>query len=153
MNLVKQNEAGLPDAVRAYGCKYRCLRSIAEFTEKRMLSTYDILTIYESFARKNNPKIMNKNCACGEEEHLIINNAFYRLRLDETRTARMVGSKDDKGKTWGEQKGDFVMYHWNSETDNGHFTLADSQGNEIFDPWKGKIKKEGLKKTLYYKVS
>lgn len=153
LKLVKQNHAGLPDAIRSWGCKYRCLQAIAEFSEGRTLSAYDIMTIYDSFAAKNNPKIMNKNCETGTEEHVIINNAFYRLRLDEKRTAKMVGSRNADGDTWAEQEGDFIMYHYaiNGRRD-GHFVLANSKGKEIFDPWDGKLERGNLIKTMYYKV-
>lgn len=150
---VKQNHTGLPDAVRSFGCKMRCLQAIAEFTEGRTLSAYDILTIYKSFAKKNDPDIMNSECRTGEKEHIIINNAFYRLRLDEKVTAKMVGSKNAKGETWQDQSGDFVVKHYAvNGSKNGHFVLCNSDGKEIFDPYDGKIERGGLIKTLFYRV-
>ncbi len=151
MNLIKQNKAGLPEAVQKWGCKYRCLQAIAELSEGHSLSAYDILSIYQAFAKKNNPKVMNENCETGEQEHVIIDNAFYRLRLDEQRKAKMVGSINDKGETWGQQEGDFIMKDFKTPTGK-HFVLFDKDGHEIFDPWDGTIERLGVNKTMFYKV-
>lgn len=151
MNLIKQNKSGLPSPVQKWGCKMRCLQAIAEFSEGQSLSAYDILTIYESFTKKNNPKIMNQHCETGTQEDVIINNAFYRLRLDEARKAKMVGSRDSQGDTWGRQEGDFIMKDFKTFSGK-HFVLFDKDDNEIFDPWDGHLERLGVNKIMFYKV-
>lgn len=147
MNLVKQNMPGLPEQVREFGCKFRCLQAIAEFTIGRTLSPYDIMNIYHVFVKKNDHTIMNSNCYMGENEHFVIDNAFYRLTLTEKYKGKMVGSSTG----WGVQKGDFIIKDFKTKFGK-HFVLFDKFGREIFDPWDGNLERLGLNKILFYEV-
>lgn len=150
MKLVKQDESGLNENIRKYGCRYRCLQAIAEITEGRTLSKYDIETVYDKFVKKGDKDIMNETCYCGKKDHIITENAFYRLRLDEKKKVKQVGGRDSSGESWG-VAGDFIIKHFKTPY-GGHFILFDKDDNEIFDPSEAKIERLSWIKDIYYKV-
>lgn len=152
--MIAQNDKRLRKEINLYGCRFRCLQAIAEITCGKTLTAEQIEDAYNIFSVQ--PKIMNKNCHTGTDEHLIIEHAFKVL--GSNKKARQHGAHVlTANEKWGTQSGDFIILHWSTNTSDGHFTLANINGEEIFDPWNEKISGSPGKKTitrkLYYKVA
>lgn len=151
--MIAQNDKRLRKEINLYGCRFRCLQAIAEITCGKSLTAEQIEDAYNIFSVQ--PKIMNKNCRTGPDEHLIIEHAFKCL--GSTKNARQHGAfVATTGEKWAAQFGDFIILHWSTNTSDGHFTLANSGGKEIFDPWDekigGSIGKKTITRKLFYKV-
>lgn len=152
--MIKQNHPSLPTAVRKYGCRYRSLQAVAEWVTRRSLSVQDIIDAYEKLSK--NPLVMDANCLCGTDEHLIIWDAFRRLGTADKGV--QVGSMQG-GKPTGWQgeyvEHDFVINDYKT-TYGKHFVLADRAGKDIFDPWDYALEslpKKGLQRQLLYRVN
>lgn len=150
-DIIKQNDTRLNESIRKFGCRFRSLQAIAEFSVGKFLTVEQIETAYKELQK---PKVMNANCECGEKEHEIINHAFKML--GSTWKGKQVGAKDlANNDEWAEQSGDFVIFDYRTPQGK-HFTLANSKAKEIFDPWNyklGKLEKTRHAKNLFYRVT
>lgn len=152
--MIAQNDKRLRKEINLYGCRFRCLQAIAEITCGKTLTAEQIEDAYNIFSVQ--PKIMNRNCRTGADEHFIIEHAFKVLGSNQK--ARQHGSHVlTTNERWSAQSGDFIILHWSTNTSDGHFTLADKNGKEIFDPWdeeiSGSLSKKTITRKLYYKVA
>lgn len=153
--MIAQNDRRLNKLINLYGCRFRCLQAVAEMFSGKRLTAEDVESAYREHIK--NPQIMNKNCRCGTEEHHIVNKAFHLLGCRNS--CRQVGIiRDGLPVGWdGEAVDyDFMILHWASQTADGHFTLADKEGVEIFDPWSenfdAPLGKKYIQRKLLYKV-
>ncbi len=153
--MIAQNDRRLNRKINLYGCRFRSLQAVAEMFSGRRLSAEEVEAAYDEHVQ--NPEIMNENCRCGTQEHHIVNKAFTALGC--LNTCRQVGSMQDGipvGWDGNEVDFDFMILHWATQTPDGHFTLANKEGEEIFDPWNesfdAPLGKKYIQRKLLYKV-
>ncbi len=154
MELIKQNDRRLNKSIRLWGCRFRSLLAIAEFSVGRSLSEVQIEEIYLDAIKSET--IMNNNCYCGKDEHLLISMAFGKL--GSKNKGRQVGTMLDGFPVGWDNKPtdfDFIIAQYPTKT-GSHFTLLGKDQNTIFDPWctelDGHIIEGAIKKMLLYKV-
>ena len=156
--LIPQNDQQLPELIRLYGSRFRCLCAIAEFSLQLNLTHEQIIQVYDLARQHPSGKVMNDNCLCMQDEHHISKLAFLALK-DKNRLARQVGTLQNGIPTgWDGKKVDFDYQILEFKTDTGkHFILANQNSQIIFDPWSTKysaaLKTEKQpQKYLLYKV-
>lgn len=152
--MLKQNDKRLHAQIRASGCNFRSLQAMAELVAGKNLTADQINKSYDDLTK--NPQILAKDCTCGPQLHQIILRAM--TDLGHSGQAAQVGSVIAGNKSyWGGHKDhNFCIIHWNTKYPTGHFTLADQDGQEIFDPHDaavgGDLGKTTIRKILLYKV-
>lgn len=152
--MIKQNDKRLHEQIRATGCNFRSLQAMAEVISGKILTAQQINKAYDDLTQ--NPKVLAKDCTCGPQLAQIILRAMHDL--DYKGSAAQVGSIIDgnKGYWGGYSDHNFCVIHWNTKYPTGHFTLADKDGQEIFDPYdatlSGDLGKSSIRKILLYKV-
>lgn len=163
-NLLTQTNPDMDPVTRRFGCRVTSLLAIPQHYLGLILAPEQGMEIIEE-GRKN-PDVIGANCRAGTDEHLLINHAF-----------RVLGRPDLRGRQVGRFKGENVMFwnarspyqyiigHWVTFGPDGHWTLFDHNGIEIFDPWNPKeavgidglenhyvIRKRLVDKRLLYRV-
>ncbi|MGL4524536.1 MAG: hypothetical protein ACRCVN_03315 [Spirochaetia bacterium] len=150
--MISQNHPENKKEIQLYGCNFRCLQAIAELSCDKFLTSFEINALHTK--NSQNSKVIGKNCWCGPNLHQITDAVF--AHFGHPYTCRQVGGVDAKGEVWGRQEGDFVVLHWNTNFPSGHFTLADKDGKEIWDPHSleyGKdLGKTSIRKKLFYSI-
>lgn len=144
MNVIFQNDRRLNRQINLYGCRFRCLQAIAEFSLGKALTVEQIEMGYQEAIKNKN--VMKPNCACGKDEHEIINYAFKML--NSGLEGKQIGGIDSKGNLtfWdGQKKGyDFIIDRWTTKT-GYHFILA-FLDKDYWNPWSTKF---DAKLTVY----
>ncbi len=136
--LIYQNDPRLPDVFRKEGCGARTLMAMAEFTEMTALTNLQIELCIHTAQQIHS--VLATDCSTGTDEHKITEYAF-KLLGETTIYYRQIGIK--KGNEFFDWSGNaidpksiaFTKLHWITDFSSGHFTLGDSNGEEIFDPW------------------
>ena len=142
-DIVKQNAVPVPQ-VQQYGCCFMCLLFFAQSETDKALKAQDVATIYHQILELNDDSIMNSNCWCGSNEHIIIDKAFQFL--GDNRRMRQVGYVEPAtgkviswaGKELAKSTEGFNIRLERSTLSNGqtgkHFTAQNDLGGE-YDPW------------------
>ncbi len=126
--IVYQTDKRLSAAMNRYGCRVRCLQAIAEFVAGRALTPEQIMAMVEA-GRGIPGVIVDDNMTCGTFEHWLINESFKAL--SSARIGRQVGWNPEHLTT---KEWQYMIGHWRTNGQDGHFTLFDRAQIEIFDP-------------------
>lgn len=131
-------------AVNRYGCRAFVLMAIPQFVEGKCLDSEQILNII-AHGRVTDEVIVNEIMKCGKQEHLLIDWAFEEL--GSARHGRQVGWSPEHvaRSNW-----EYMILHWETFGDDGHFTLADRGQKEIYDPSRDAIDKRRIVRRLMY---
>lgn len=126
-NIIKQTDPRLPKSVQRYGCRVMCLLAIPQIVSRTALSIHAVESILLHAAE--DPDIAGKNWRTGSREHWLIEEVFRRLGVK--RKGRQVAWNDDmlESVPW-----EYMITHWRTRGPDGHFTLFDRGGIEIYDP-------------------
>ena len=134
MNLLKQTNPDFPQEIRRYGCRLMSMLAIPQLYAKRPLSREQIMAIFR--VGKSDPTVIGENCCTGKKEHLLMQHAFALLGMQHYR-ARQVGRfKGENVIFWNaKQPYQYIVGHWVTCGPDGHWTLFDHEGFELYDPW------------------
>lgn len=152
--MLKQNHPHLHHAIRLSGCNFRSLQAIAECLTGHSLSAQQINAAYHDLIQ--DPQVLSPTCLCGPRLHQIILRALHDCGARGH--AHQVGSViAGRRSYWGGfSQHNFSVLHWNTPYPSGHFTLADADMHEIFDPHDpqlgGILHKYSIRKILLYHV-
>ena len=126
--LLHDTDPRFPTPINRYGCRVFTLLAIPQFVTGECLSVEQILEITEQ-GRAFPGAIVNDNMRTGAEENRLIDWAFTALGSD--RHGRQVGWNPEHiiDRTW-----QYMICHWETAGEDGHFTLFDRQQKEIYDP-------------------
>lgn len=134
MNLLKQTNPGLTWGIRRYGCRVMSLLAIPQVYIEKALTLEQVQEVIEE--GKKDPSVISHHATAGKNEHLLIDHVF-----------RLLGRPDLHGRQVGRLKGEDVIFwnnpgpyqyiigHWVTLGIDGHWTLFDHEGIEIYDPW------------------
>jgi hypothetical protein len=123
-----QTDPRFSPAINRYGCRVFALLAIPQFVAGKCLSVRQIIDITER-GRAQRYVIVNDNMMCGADEHWLINEGFRVLGV--LRAGRQVGWDSEHIKL---RKWQYMIAHWETAGDDGHFTLFDRGQKEIYDP-------------------
>lgn len=118
--------------IRRYACRVFVLLAIPQIDTGRCLDHQHILELIDR-GKHTDGVIVNDHMRCGPNEHALMNWAFDILGAPE-KSARQVGWDDE---TIATRPWKYKVAHWLTGTGpegDGHFTLFDHGGNEIYDP-------------------
>lgn len=157
--IVTQTHPNNPPVIQRYGCRFMSLLAIPQFWSNYILTQEQVVQVFNWAS--TGPKIVKAtNAECGEDEHLIMNRAFTVLGLNHT--CRQVGYVTPSGVAagWNGKSNidfDYMIVHWKTNGVDGHWTLCDINGKEIYDPHNPeeagyRINKKVIDKKLLYKV-
>ncbi len=134
MILLRQTNPEFPQEIRRYGCRFMSMIAIPQLAAGRALDVSRIMTIF--LVGKREPNIIGENCRTGIGEHLLMEHAF-RLLDHPTMRCRQVGrKKGDNDIFWNiRQPYQYMVCRWATIGPDGHWTLFDHDGFEIYDPW------------------
>ena len=147
---LKQNNNLLNPNIRATGCYFRSLIGIAETKFQRYLTSKQINELYDFCIQ--NPEIMLPNCYMNEKLTKVVELAA--LKFSHSIKCYQLGIyQGNEFIFWNNYNKNYTdtIIQWKTEMGT-HFTQADKNMNEIFDPWQGKIKKLYKTKIILYKV-
>lgn len=158
MGLIYQNDRRLKQVIRTFGCNFRSLQAIAEITLGQYLGAEQINDLHTMAMQ--NPDVLGEDCYCKAGLCEIANSAF-RLLGSKKRVIQCGSIIAGRPTSWGgeilgQRDFHFTILHWFTKYRTGHFTLADGQCTELFDPhniqWGEDLDKKGIKKILCYKI-
>jgi hypothetical protein len=128
-NMIYQTDPRLTRELNLWGCRVMALLAIPQFVVGRPLSVSQILSIVHQ-GRQMDGVIVNDKMRAGGQEHELIRLGFAALGVN--RTGRQVGWKESMRELvdW-----DYMIYRWTTKQGGQHFTVADRDGREIYDPY------------------
>ncbi len=134
MILLRQTNPEFPQEIRRYGCRFMSMIAIPQLYWHRPLIHSQVMAIFRM--GKTDPNIIGENCRTGKDEHLLIDHAF-RLLDHPAMHCRQVGrKKGDNDVFWNSrQPYQYMVCRWATIGPDGHWTLFDHDGLEIYDPW------------------
>lgn len=126
--ILHDTDPAFPYPLNRYGCRVFVLLAIPQFVAGKCLTVEQILEITER-GRKTDGVIVSDRMRTAGEEHLLINWGFEAL--GSNRHGRQVGWDPSHiiDKVW-----QYMVPHWETAGEDGHFTLFDRGQNEIYDP-------------------
>jgi hypothetical protein len=138
-DVVYQTDPRWPWYVNRYGCRWRSIANIAELVAGQALTFSKLADLLDTC--REHPKILTVNTSggpymmCGPDEHMIGNVAFdllgagYRLR--------QIGIMTPEGREilYAPVSWQYQIIHWQTAGPDGHYSVGDRAGAEIFDPW------------------
>lgn len=132
--ILKQTNPNFPQEVRRYGCRFMSMLAIPQLTAKCPLSIEQVMAIFR--VGKSDPLVIGENCRTGKHEHLLMQHAFALLGMPTFR-ARQVGRMKGEDIVYWNAKVDYqyIVAHWVTCGPDGHWTLFDHEGLEVYDPW------------------
>jgi len=156
--MIYQTDPLLPAEFHRWGCRFMCLYTIPQIFLKRELTVKDVLADYAELVK--DPLVVGDAMTCGKKEHLIIRAGFRRLKSKYTGAQIGIVSADGGYNLWAWAKDHqpaFMLFHWDTGGIDGHYTVADMQGVEIYDPHNpvqaGKyLLKKNIKRKLLYSI-
>jgi hypothetical protein len=159
LKLTKQNDPDLSYPIRRFGCRFMTLLAIPQLKLGVILFPGEIQEIYDEACLL--PKVIRNpgTALCGPGEDWIINEGFRRLSSD-FKGIQIGEFQDDVPRRWSGLEiasYDYVIAHWKTTGIDGHFTLFDSKGFEVYDPYDPNIgdyelKKHSIQRKLIYKI-
>lgn len=158
MDLLAQNDERLPYAVRRWGCRFMSLLAIPQLYIGEPLLAHQVVLLFERGVDTPGV-IVNDMCRMGREEHLVMWWAAEMLGHPEAK-ARQVGELRERREVfWSEPyPWQWIIGHWITGGPDGHWTLWDRRGAEVYDPWDPELdprgdvveKREVDRQLLYY---
>jgi hypothetical protein len=134
MELLKQTNPNFPQEVRRYGCRFMLLLAIPQLYAKKPLTHGQIMVIFR--VGKADPTVIGENCRTGKNEHLLMQNAFALLGMPTFRARQIGRMKGDNPVYWNAKVPfQYMAGHWVTCGPDGHWTLFDHEGFELYDSW------------------
>lgn len=164
MILLHQTNPAFPQEIRRYGCRFMSLLAIPQLAAKRTMNIEQVMAVFH--VGKTDPLVLGENCRTGKNEHLLMRHAFTLLGLS-TFYARQVGRMKGENPVYWNARVPFqyMVGHWVTCGPDGHWTLFDHEGFELYDPWNREeaigvagledlyeIRKRVVDKRLLYRV-
>ena len=144
--IVRQTDHDLPWPVRRYGCRAMTLLAIPQFVTGKCLTIDQVKSLLDR-GRETPRVIVSDKMMCGPDEHLLINWAFMLLGVN--RRGRQVGWLPEHKTTvqW-----EYMIKHWRTDGQDGHFTLHDRNGVLLYDPHEPPLPMYAVNRELYYRT-
>lgn len=149
--IIFQTDPRLTAMHNRYGCRLMCLIAIPQYVTGRALTVEQILDITER-GKDVEGAIVSDTLITGRAEDWLINEAFKLL--GSGRRGIQVG--------WNaahlfSRKWEYMIGHWRTRGDDGHFTLFDRRQVEIYDPHNPAqagytIDKQDIQRRLMYRT-
>ena len=164
MNLLKQTNPYFPQEVRRYGCRFLTMLAIPQLYFQRALDVPQIMGIFR--LGKSDPTVISENCHTERNEHFLMQYALAVLSKPTYR-CRQVGRMKGPEVVWWNVVSSFqyMVCHWSTIGLDGHWTLFEKDGIEIYDPWDAeqavgiegledhyRIRKQVVDKRLLYRI-
>lgn len=126
--ILHDTDPAFPHEANRYGCRVFVLLAIPQFVVGRCLSSEQILNLI-AHGRVTDGVIISETMRTGAEEHHLIDWAFEALGSD--RHGRQVGWSPEHvvRSNW-----QYMMRHWETAGDDGHYDLADRGQKLLYDP-------------------
>lgn len=150
--------------INKYGCRFMSLIAIPQIITGKRLTAEGINEIYDrAIAGNLGDDVMENDCTCGSNEHLLMSKAFEMLG-DKDHYCRQIFVSDAAGKYRSldmlPSKDNilFIIVDFNTTSDKRtygghHFVLFNAIGELIYDPAGGTVKSwKSLNRWLVYKV-
>lgn len=164
MTLLKQTDPEFPYEIRRYGCRLMSMLAIPQLYLQRPLSHSQVMAIY--LMGKTDPTVIGPCCKTGKNEHHLMNHALRLLGRPELRCRQVGRMKGEDIVYWNARVPyHYIVCHWATLGPDGHWTLADHEGFEVYDPWDAAqatgisgledryvIRKQVVDKRLLYRV-
>ena len=141
-----QTDHEFPYEVNRYGCRAFVLMAIPQFVTGRCLTVEQVLNII-AHGRVTDGVLVSETMHTGTEEHHLINWAFEAL--GDGRTGRQVGWDAEHITT---REWQYMIGHWETAGEDGHFTLFDRGQKELYDPSRDPIDKRRVVRRLLYAI-
>lgn len=169
IELRKQNDPVFPECIRRFGCRFFDLLAIPQLHVGTVLTTEQILEVYRRGVstglggpgRLDNEGVMNADCRMGTDEHLVMTWAFRMLDQPRMRACQVGKIVNGLPVFWHGKPvpWQYIIGHWDTGTDDGHWTLRDRDDVEIYDSWEPAfsqtqhvVRKVHCDKRLIYQV-
>jgi hypothetical protein len=151
IQLCHQTDKDFPVAFNRWACRFFSLIGIAQVQAGKALTPAQILEIDYV---KAGPGIISPDMVTGSGEDELINEAFLLLGYPAWKGMQVGRMKGDTPVFWnGAVEWQYMICHWDTGGPDGHWTLFDAAGNEIYDPWGGApLNKKVVDKRLLYRV-
>ena len=154
-----QNDPIFPDIVRTSGDRAMCVATIPQVFLGRAIAPEHIISVFREF--QDTPAVLDwKTFNLGVDECLIADRLFHMLGA--ANRLSLIGQIDAEGhaRVWNGRKTkdyQFVIGHWQTDEQFGHYTLFDANGVELYDPWDPafagrEINKKRVIRKLVYRV-
>ena len=164
MNLLKQTNPAFPQEVRRYGCRFMSMLAIPQLYLGKPLDVSQVMAIYH--VGKSDPLVIGENCRTGKNEHILMQHALALLGRPELRCRQVGKIKGETVVFWNSSNPyQYIVGHWVTLGLDGHWTLFDPNGIEVYDPWEPRevkgidgledgyvIRKQVVDKRLLYRV-
>lgn len=139
MDIVYQNNPGLPEKVRLFGCKFRSLLALVEYETEKNFTIDQIIQLYDRARKYPGGNVMSDDCYCLTDEHLITRFGFELFGLN--RMFRQVGTlQNNVPLGWDGLVVDYDLIIKDNKTKTGkHFTAHNKDGSLLLDPWDARI--------------
>lgn len=144
---IKQNDSLLNPNIRATGCYFRSLIGIAETLYQRYMTAKQINELYTRCV----PNIMLANCYVNDPAEII---KMAAIELGYSCKCFQRGLyQGNEFIFWNNIYRNYTdtIIQWKTSI-GSHFTQADENMNEVYDPWNGKIKKMYKQRIILYEV-
>jgi hypothetical protein len=153
-----QNDRYFKSQIQLYGCNYFCCLKIAELEATKDLmplhvfGKHEIESLYDLSVSEG---YMTKDCIVKKPSKII--QIGFRWITSLPIKVYQVGTKRKDGFHWWKWVQNNPSYKeykyriliWQTEVEE-HFTLANKQGKEIYDPFPGNSKRYVKEELLYY---
>lgn len=162
--LLFQVDKKLYPNINKYGCRFMSMIAIPQIITGKRLTAEGINEIYDRAVAGNlGDNVMESDCTCGANEHLLMTKAFEMLG-DKDHYCRQIFVSDAAGKYRSldmlPSKDNilFIVVDFNTTSDKRtygghHFVLFNAIGELIYDPAGGTVKSwKSLNRWLVYKV-
>ncbi len=143
-SILKQNTPGLfPEHIKRFGCRAFSLLAIPQIhTGKRFNCDQIIDLIYRAMHYPGEMKgsswtgILGPCLEAGQQERILLRWAFELLERPALRCIQVGRVKAGRCVWWNHRVPyQYIIGHWDTGHDDGHWTLRDRDGVEIYDPW------------------
>lgn len=161
---IYQIDPRLREEIRKYGCRFMCMITIAAIINGVPYTAEQVEYIYsQASTGALGEKVMESNCACGENEHKLINLGFQILG-DSKHTCRQIYISDcaDQHKNQSDLPSQdnvtFIIVDFKTGSDpktygGHHFVLYNGIGELLYDPAKNTVTSlKYMNRWLVYKV-
>ena len=134
MTILKQTDPNFPQEIRRYGCRFMSMLAIPQFYARKPLTHEQFMAIFR--VGKSDPTVIGENCRTGKNEHHLMQHAFALLGKPTFRCRQVGRMKGEDIVYWNARVPfQYIIAHWSTLGLDGHWTMLDENGLEIYDPW------------------